>query len=354
MFSIVLSAVAGAIVLTIAAGLGYRRARQHRVARTLVIDTPNGITEGRFVQAGGIDQWLQIRGRDRTNPILLILPGSGLTLEPFTARFARWEQHFTLVVWDRRDVGRTRGRGGTASSDTWTYSQLADDGIDIADYLRDYLHQDKIILLGHSQGTIVGTLMAGRRPDLFHAYVGTGQVVDMARNEPSTYRMALDRARSAGNTRAVATLTRLAPPYHDARTWIRKQRWSMITDPEFQVWQADAMRTVVFWPGYALREVVRSARGALFLPSGLFTETMACTPEWLGTKFDVPVVLLHGEADLHTLPELAQEYITSIDAPHKEFGVLTGCGHMALLTRPDLVLDELLAHVRPLATTPHP
>jgi pimeloyl-ACP methyl ester carboxylesterase len=345
---LIAAAVLGVVGLTAAALLGYRRLRQRRAARPLVIDTPRGIAESGYVRVGGIDQWVQIRGRNRTNPVVLVLGGSGLTLEPFTARLRAWEEHFTVAVWDRREIGRTRGRNGKAGADAWTFEQSAADGIEIAEHLCRRLNQDKIILLGHSQGSIIGTLMARQRPDLFHAYVGAGQVVDMARNEVQTHRLALQGAQAAGNTKAVKALEKLAPPYRDANTWITKQRWSMSTDPEMPAWQSSAMTEVLFWPGYSLADVYRSVTGALFLPRRMFEQIMACTPDWLGTTFGVPIVLLHGAADSYTLPALAQEYIAALDAPVKDLVLLPGCGHMAVLTQPERILDELVNRVLPL------
>jgi pimeloyl-ACP methyl ester carboxylesterase len=340
------------IAVGLAAALAYRRLRQRRVARTLVIDTPAGVAEGRFVTAGGIDQWIQIRGTDRANPILLVLAGSGLPMEPFTTTLRAWERHFTVVLWDRRDVGRTRGRNGKAGNDTWTFGRLADDGIEVVEWVRRHLGQEKVILVGHSQGSIVGVTMARRRPDLSHAYVGTGQIADMARNEVRTRHLALERARAAGNRRAVRALTRHAPPYRDARTWIAKQRWSMATDPEMGDWQRRAPAQVLFCPGYSLADVYRGALGALFLPPLLFAGTMACTPETLGTQFGVPFIVIHGDTDVHTLPELAEAYVAAVDAPVKDFVRLPATGHLSMLARPDLFLAELLTRVRPLASTP--
>ena len=59
----------------------------------LAIVTPNGIVEESFVQIGGLDQWAQIRGEDRSNPVLLIVSGGpGLSLIPIGYRFLRsWE-----------------------------------------------------------------------------------------------------------------------------------------------------------------------------------------------------------------------------------------------------------------------
>ena len=354
MIGVVVACLAGVLVLAAVTALAYRALRQRRVARTLAIDTPRGVAEGRFVRLGGIDQWIQIRGTDRANPILLVLAGSGLPLEPFTATiFVPWERHFTVVLWDRRDVGRTRGRNGKAGNENWTFDQFAGDGVELAEFLRTHLQQDKVILIGQSQGSIVGAKMARLRPDLFHAYVGTGQIVDMARNEEQTYHLALDRARKAGNRKALRALERAQPPYRDVRTWITKQRWSFATDPEMNGWQRKAFGAVLTWPGYGLADISRFMFGALFLPPRLFEETIACTPQRLGLRYDVPVFLLHGDdTDVHTLPALAEEYLTALQAPAKSFVRLPGTGHLTFLAQPEQFLTALLTHVRPLATKP--
>jgi hypothetical protein len=38
-----------------------RKSNQHKLAKNLVITTPNGIVEERFVKIGGIDQWITIQ-----------------------------------------------------------------------------------------------------------------------------------------------------------------------------------------------------------------------------------------------------------------------------------------------------
>jgi pimeloyl-ACP methyl ester carboxylesterase len=126
----------------------------------------------------------------------------------------------------------------------------------------------------------------------------------------------------------------------------------MATDPQLHAWQRRAPATVLSWPGYTLADVYRSAFGALFLPPRLFTETMSCTAETLGTRFEMPFLILHGDADLHTLPSLAEQYLTAIDAPTKEFVRLPDTGHLSMLAQPDLFLTELLTRVHPLTTTP--
>ena len=226
MIATLATGLSGLVVLTMAGALAYRAICQRRTARSLVIRTPNGIAESRYVRIGGIDQWIQIRGEDRANPILLFLHGSGMSMIPFTPVFRSWEQYFTVVQWDRRGVGRTLSRNGRAGSDRWTFDLMADDGIEIAGYLRRHLGQDKVIVLGHSQGTIVGMAMARRRPDLFSAYVGTGQIIDLAQNEPVSYRLATARAQASGRRKAARELAKLgAPPYPRPQAVTPAEAW---------------------------------------------------------------------------------------------------------------------------------
>ena len=82
--------LAGVLVLAMAAALGCRKLCQRRVARALVIDSPNGIAESGYVTIGGIGQWIQIRGADTGNPMLLFLHGSGMTMTPFTPVLRGW------------------------------------------------------------------------------------------------------------------------------------------------------------------------------------------------------------------------------------------------------------------------
>ena len=90
------------------------------------------------------------------------------TLRPLT-------EYFTLVEWDQR------GAGGKAADpaliEPMTYEQMVDDTIELIELLRAEFEQDKVILVGHSSGSMLGLGVAKKRPDLLHAYVGVGQAL---------------------------------------------------------------------------------------------------------------------------------------------------------------------------------
>src|SRR6185369_16716639 len=110
-----------------------RALRQRRRAADARITTANGIVEGRYVRIGGVEQWLQIRGEDRANPVLLVIHGGpGSPYSVFTPALREWERYFTVVHWDRRGSGRTLRRSGKPRD--VTFECLVEDGIEVAEY----------------------------------------------------------------------------------------------------------------------------------------------------------------------------------------------------------------------------
>src|SRR5580658_4218585 len=213
--------------LAVGGALGWRAHRQLQNAEALAIRTPNGIDQGLYVPIGGLRQWLQIRGEDRGNPVLLVVHGGpALSMIPFTYRSMRsWEKYFTIVSWDQRGAGRTYFLNGGADQTGTGMDQVIDDGVQVAQFARGLLHKDRIIVMGESFGSAVSLEMVRRRPDLFYADVGTGQIVDMPRGEGLAYETLLQQVRAANDDKASAQLLALGPPpYADPSHLLREQR----------------------------------------------------------------------------------------------------------------------------------
>ena len=339
------------IAVLIVAFLVYRARRQHASAAALAIRTPHGIDEGLFVRAGGIDQWVSVRGEDRGNPVVLVLHGGPATsYMSFTKYFQPWGKYFTVVQWDRRGVGKTFGRNGRAGSGEMTLERIVEDGAEISEFVRHHLHKDKIILLGHSMGSMIGISMAARRPDLFYAYVGTEQIVDMARNEAVSYQTILERSRAAGNAGTVRKLERIgAPPYRRAMDWGTKENAAEVADPAYGRIAGQIQRMVLFSPSYSLKDILDLAGGSMFCISKLYPQWMAFDAHKLGKSFQTPIFIIEGASDVMTPSELADEWVSTIDAPQKAFVPILGASHLAFVTAPDTYLNQLLGRVRPLA-----
>src|SRR4029079_16095375 len=200
-----------------------------RNARDYALASPNGIDEGRYVEIGGIQQWITIRGDDRRNPVLLFLHGGpGDAINPWAyAGFGGWSKHITVVQWDQRGAGRTFGKNSGAPAGSVTVARMTQDGIELAELLRRELGKDKLLLVGHSFGSILGLFMAKARPELFHAFVGTGQVADSRRNYAVAYAALLQKAQTLGDQQAIGELREIgSPPYANGRGYGVQRKWA--------------------------------------------------------------------------------------------------------------------------------
>jgi pimeloyl-ACP methyl ester carboxylesterase len=346
----------GLLAFLIVCALSYRAIRQHENSAALAIHTPNGISEAMFVPMGGINQWITIQGTNRDNPVVLFLhggPGTPTNLLDFSMAPA-WTPSFTLVQWDQRGAGKTFGGGGTSATDM-TIDRMSQDGIELAQFLRDYLHKEKIIIVGHSWGTILGIHMAKTRPDLFYAYVGAGQVVNAQENEVANYARVLGKARSSGDTKAITELQASGPPPYPAMKALTTQRiWAQVYE-HADTYEAAGQANSLYAPGYSLLDLYHALQSIRFTLDTFIGPTMSGPAmkvdlNALGPDFAIPMFIFEAPNDYITSPELAKAYVDTLNASQKEFVMLPAGGHFAVFTHSEDFLKEMNAQVRPLAS----
>jgi len=324
-----------------------------RNAKQYAIPSPKGIDEAQYVTIGGIEQWVTIRGWDRDNPMLLFLHGGpGDVTNPWTfALFAPWEKHFTVVQWDQRGAGRTLRKTGPTVAPTITVDRMVQDGIELTEYLRKHLGKEKIIVVGHSFGTILGLGMVRARPELFYAYVGTGQVADEAKNYFVAYDELLKKARAVGNQQAIEELSRVGPPPYASGGGYRVQwRWANAFEGVDEFLYGTIVLALVA-PGNSVQDINDSGDGQVLSAERLVPQTKSSGPKELGLEFSIPMFFIQGAEDFTTPTALARNYLDSMKAPRKEFVTINGGGHFAVFMHSDQFLQELVKLVGPLTVT---
>ena len=206
--------LAGLILILIVSALLYRKLLQHKVAQDRAITSPNGIASLERVRIGGIDEWIEIRGQNVNNPILLFIHGGpGIAFIPLAGDFqGPWEERFTVVEWDQRGAGKTYASNDKELQQrTMNVPQMEQDTLEVVNYLRHRFKREKILIVGHSWGSVLGLWLAHEHPETIYAYVGVGQVVNMEQNARLVYRDELNQARSRRDEQAVKELESIAP-----------------------------------------------------------------------------------------------------------------------------------------------
>jgi pimeloyl-ACP methyl ester carboxylesterase len=358
MIGTILAGTAALTAVPVVGGLAWRTARQRQTANALRIDSPNGIAEQRFVRLGGIDQWIQLRGEDRSNPVLLVLHGGpGWPNAVFTPLLRPWEQHFTVVQWDHRGTAKTLRRTGKAASGPMTFDRRVTDAIELIEHLRRDLGVDQVVVLAESMGTLTGLPLAVRRPDLVAALVVTDLYVDMAANEATKWQLTLARLGAANNRKGVAALEAIGPDpaRWDLRAWTTNMAWAFRTNvPTPKLDRRLLFPLALTSPIYSLRDLVALFSGFQWSTAQMLSEVMAYDARRLGSRLEVPFFLFQGEQDVITLTSLATEYFTEVQAPTKGLALIPDAGHFAAFTQPDRFLAELVTQVRPLVAAASP
>ncbi|HSI50862.1 MAG TPA: alpha/beta fold hydrolase [Ideonella sp.] len=292
------------------------------------------LDEQGFVPLNGIEQWVTIKGERCGNPVVLVVHGGpGNPVSMFSdGLYGPWQKDFTIVHWDQRGSGMTYGRNRPAEGEPLTVAQLRDDGIAVASYVTQHLGARKLILMGGSWGSVLGIQIAKARPDLFHAYITTAQLVNGQANLASSYAATLARAKALSDQENIAKLEALGPPpWCDPRNFgilrrVTRRYEAARTDPAPKAWWQPAAlyTTAKAEADYEAGEDYSYLQFVGRKGDGMLASTDL---PGLGLKFGLPVFFVQGEEDLVTTPDVARRYFDSIEAPQKDWVLLPRTGH---------------------------
>ena len=168
---------------------------------------PGSIAELATVRLGGVDQTVMIRAANPDAPVMLYLAGGPGQSDLALTRVATepWVDHVVFVDWDQRGAGKSYAAMEPVSA--LTLEQAVSDTIELSEILRDRFDERRIYLMGESWGSILGGLAVQRRPDLYFAWIGSGQMVNVVETDR---RVSRDLVGYAARTGDIALAAKLA------------------------------------------------------------------------------------------------------------------------------------------------
>lgn len=312
------------------------------------------IEEGFFANVNGLQQWITIRGEDPRNPVLMVVGGPGYALSGLAPFFAPWEQFFTLVQWDQPGAGATHALASNPPLGALTLARLIDDAEAVVRLICHRCSIDRIWMMGFSGGSEVALSLASRSPQLFHGYIGCGQVVHWARQDLASYGMLCEEARKASNVDEIVDLEAIGPPpYADSATDAIKSRYAAaMTAAErtaFGALDAETRAALAAPPAnasYVPQNLKLEDPRALSFKTYdmLRKDLVAFDAATLGSRYEIPLAFLQGELDAFTVTSEVQEFVNRIEAPRKKVVTIAGGGHNCIFLR-ERVLAALREHV---------
>lgn len=306
---------------------------------------PNSIAAIERINLGGDDQWITIRGKDQSNPILLFLAGGpgGSELAWTRQYLSALEDHFVVVNWDQPGAGKSYN---AVDISTLTPERFISDAHELTEILRERFSQDKIYVLGESWGTILGTWLVQRYPELFHAYISSAQMVYTTRNDEMGYEFALDYAAQEGNSALVEQLQRTgAPPYAGAGNfWTYAAYLNVLNSYMYRHASGEGggdnrLFDIIFAPEYGLVDKVNWVRGLDHVFSELYPKLGEIDMISNVPRLDVPVYFIVGRWDVNAMASLVEQYYAVLEAPHKDLIWFENSGHTPLYEEPNRFVD---------------
>lgn len=300
------------------------------------------IDEQGFVRIGGIDQWIGIQGPDVSRPAILYLHGGPAEAQsPFMKEFLPWEQGFTVANWDQRGSGKTYGRNGPSTPDM-TLEQMTQDAIEVAEHVRQRLRKRKIILVGQSWGAALGVHVVKQRPDLFGAYVGTGQPVTWALSQESVEQYARQQLTAANDQAGLEALDDAQTlPIDDLRRVAATRQWRMAPS------DLDYLKIQAPFAGLPASATGWVAGGGFSMPK-LLPYVFGLDLPKLGYDFALPMFVIQGRSDHITSFAAAEDWIQHLHAPARGFIPIDG-GHFACFTSATAFVAALTTQIMPYA-----
>jgi len=275
------------------------------------------------VMLGGVFQWILIRGNNVENPILLKLHGGPGQAEIATVGLNRLlEKDFVVVEWDQRGSGKSARSIEPKSG--MNISQFVEDTHELTELLLKRFRQKNLILVGHSWGSVIGLKAVQKYPDLYRAFVSTGQIANFSEGMKVGYRFLIDEAKKRNNADALNDLTRIgSPPYIGDGSKAKREVYGKWLENFGAMWHSSAKFDRVGWMissvEYSWTEKLRYTRAAersfdLLLPDLAAVDMNIAVP-----KVDVPIYFAVGRYD-HMAPfEVSQKYFSTLTAPNKEW-----------------------------------
>lgn len=313
----------------------------------------NGIDEKLYVNINGQEQYVFIKGMDVNSPIVLNLHGGPANPDAFfTYEFAKEIiDEFTYVSWDQRGCGRTyyKNKCTDPQNKSADFEQAIKDVDELVKYLCMRFNKDKVILMGHSYGSLLGASYVSRHPERVEKYIGIGQSVSIKDTQKMNYSEAVDLLIDDKKKRdELETAYQRLEKSFNFENLMKFQR---LTVPCFianmpKIKQTNQIKLILSSPDLAFNDLrwlvgMLNWKAHYIRNKKLLDYTLSANIYDVANEYDVPMYFISGEYDKSCRVDLLKKYYDEIVALNKKIVIMKACGHSPQIDEPVLFAKEV-------------
>jgi pimeloyl-ACP methyl ester carboxylesterase len=312
------------------------------------------IHEKTFIEIKDNKIGMFITGNSKTNPVLLFLHGGpGMPEYGLTKEYPTYLEDYFIVCWyEQRGAGISYNKENDIKN--ITIENIVSDTIEVANYLRGRFKQDKIYIMAHSWGTLIGLKTIKQNPELFHAYIGIAQMASQFKSEQIAYEYMIEQYKKLDNKSMVKKLEKFAlltlntiplnyaifrdKPMHElgiGTTHTMKSVISGIFIPIMRNKEYTFFERINIW----------KAKSICLNKTNLWETMMRTDLTEEIVSVDIPIYFFHGIYDYTVNYSLAKDYYDKITAPKKGFYTFDNSAHSPIFEEPEKVNKILIEDV---------
>ena len=306
---------------------------------------PGSVAELTRVEVNGHDLGLMIRGHSVDNPVLLFLAGGpgGSEYGAMRRHLPELEEHFTVATWDQRGSGTSYSE--LDPTDTVTLEGSIDDTIEVTNHLRERFDTDRIYILGQSWGTTLGVLAVQEQPELYEAFIGTGQMVSQLETDRIFYADTLEWAEANGRDGLAGELRSIGPPPYDEML-----DYETALSHEQEVYRYDhsansegegQMSENLLVSEYTLLDQLHVLPAFMDTFAALYPQLQDIDFRDTATQFEVPMFFVQGAHEADGRADVFDDWYPMIEAPIVDRVEFDTSGHRPLWEQPDQFIDYM-------------
>ena len=289
-----------------------------------------------YVQINGIYQYFLHYPSPQKEVIIHLHGGPGSSMANAAYIYSPILDYCNVVFYDQRGTGKTQEKNKPKPEDLTIENLVADLRQTIV-YIKKKYATDKIILLGQSWGTVLGTQYILKYPKDVIGYIGTGHCIDTRRDMKIIYNRLEQLIENKGNKNDAKKLMAMQNlPYMkvDDKDYVATDmKFTHMKSKYGLNLKAGKLLKIMFKsPIFKLSDILLMIKGVKL--NFNLTKWLTDYSIWEMSEYSTPVFYILGRDDWQTSSVLAAEYFEKINAPKKSLFWVEDAGHVADLDNP--------------------
>lgn len=297
------------------------------------------INENVFIDSNDTKLYAEIRGKNNTKPVILFLHGGpgdvALGLIPFQVYAGKkLEENFVMVYLHQRGLVNSLA----VPDSTQTIENHISDVENVIHYLNNKLNREKIILMGHSWGGLLGSLYLIKEDFKVEKFIAIASPFNFNKSNLESLNYTLEWAKSTQKQEAILELSeQVKPPINTFDKQLVKSKWA--SQAYGGIAKNFSIEKIINDSDYKEIKIEWQVK-TLDVAKAMFDSLNTINIENHINEVNVPILFMAGKNDANVPPITVKEVFDRYKN-EKEFVLFENSHHLIFVDEPDFFVKEV-------------